>query len=79
MDNDDNFSDSDPSTSNVADPADGEISIVPSAEVMAGAPGRLNADELLTPDVATLRVWKESATKYGSSLTSDCEAFGTPG
>ena len=68
VDKDNNFSDSDPSTGNVADPVDGEISIALSTEVMAGAPELLNADESLTPDVATLRAWKESATKYTVAL-----------
>ena len=67
MDNDGNFSDSDPSTSD-PDPVDGETSIVLSTEVMAGAPGLLNADELLTPDVATLRAWKQEATTHGGAL-----------
>ena len=68
VDKDNNFSDSDPSTGNVADPVDGEISIVLSAEVIAGTPGRLNADESLTPDVATLRAWKQEATTRGGAL-----------
>ena len=67
VDNDGNFSDSDPSTSD-PDPVDVEILILPSAEVIAGSPGLLNADGVLTPDGATLTSWKQDATTHGGAL-----------
>ena len=62
-----NLSDADPSTSD-PDPVDVEILIRLSAKVIAGSPGLLNADGLLTPDGATLTSWKEDATTHGGAL-----------
>ena len=61
------LSDADPSTSD-PDPVDVEILIRSSAKVIAGSPGLLNADGLLTPDGATLTSWKEDATTHGGAL-----------
>ena len=63
-----NLSDSDPSTSNVADPLDVEILIRSSAEIIAGSPGLLNADGLLTPNDATLIAWKQTAITHRTPL-----------
>ena len=63
-----NLSDSDPSSSNVADPVDAEIVILASAEVIAGFHSLLNADGLLMPNDATLIAWKQTAITHRTPL-----------
>ena len=66
-----NLSDSDPNDGESdADPVDAEVRIVPSTAVIAGERGSINADEVLTPDAATLSAWKQEAESapHGGAL-----------
>ena len=57
-----NLSDSDPNDGESdADPVDVQVLIVSSAAVIAGEVALINADEVLTPDAATLNAWKQEA------------------
>ena len=69
-DNAGNLSDSDPDDGQGdADPVDGEIPVFLTIEATAGTRGLLNADRALTPDAATLTVWKQSASAHGGTLS----------
>ena len=49
-------------------PAEAEISVIPTAKTIAGETGPINADGILTPDKATLGTWKQDATRHSSTL-----------
>ena len=64
-----NLSDSDPNDGESdADPVGADIVVVIMAKATAGFRESLNADEALTPDVATLGVWKQEATTHSGTL-----------
>ena len=68
VDDDGNLSDSDDATPG-DQTADGTIAVDSAAvAVTAGLSGRINEDGVLTPDAATLTVWKQEATKGGGTL-----------
>ena len=66
-DNNANLSDSDPQTPD-KDPVGAEILVGITAKVTAGFRGLINADGVLSPDEATLGVWKQSATTHSGTL-----------
>ena len=68
-DNNANLSDSDPNDGESdADPVDAEIPVVSRAKATAGFRGLLNADEALSPNEATLGVWKQEAKTHSGTL-----------
>ena len=69
VDDDGNLSDSDPNTANTMDPADGTIAVDRAAvAVAAGVDVRINEDGVLSPDVATLGLWKGAASGRSGTL-----------
>ena len=67
-DDDNNESDSDDATPG-NQPADGSVGVDRAAvAVTAGVDGRINKDGVLSPDEATLTVWKQEATTHGGTL-----------
>ena len=72
-----NLSDSDPTTSD-PDPVDGEISIVVSTKLTAGAGGFIN-DGVLTPDDTVLTDWMGTATTHGGTLHVVVKLLGKEG
>ena len=68
MDDQGNLSDSDPTTANTMEPADGEILVAPPMKSVAGYGSLINADGGLMPDTKTLNVWMEGAQERGTTL-----------
>ena len=68
MDDQGNLSDSDPTTANIMEPADGEILVFPPMKSTAGYGALINADGGLMPDTKTLNVWMEVAQEHGTTL-----------
>ena len=62
------LSDSDPTTANTMEPADGEILVVPPMKSMSGYDKLINADGGLMPDTRTLNFWMQVAQEYGTTL-----------
>ena len=70
-----NLSDSD-STTNALDPVDVEIVVVAPIETTGGYRVLLNADGVLSPDVATFGMWLENARTYSGTLQVVVKLFG---
>ena len=66
-DDTENLSDFDPRTPE-KDPVGAEILVVIAVKATAGFRGLINADGVLSPDEATLGVWKQSATTHRGTL-----------
>ena len=68
VDDQGNLSDSDPTTANTMEPANGEILLFPPMKSTAGYGSLINEDGGLMPDTKTLNVWMKVAQEHRKTL-----------